>query len=57
MVRWARDPWRLKDRMDRLRGSQGNWLESERDKVEWLVRNLFGGETAQVSVVVGGGEE
>ena len=43
--------------MDRLRGSQGNWLESERDKVEWLVRNLFGGETAQVSVVVGGGEE
>ena len=43
--------------MGRLRGADGIWLESERDKVDGLVRDLFGEEAAQVSVVVGGGEE
>ena len=57
VVRWARDPWRLKDRMGRLKRADGRWLESDRDKVDGLVRDLFGRETAQVSVVVGEGEE
>ena len=47
VVRWARDPWRLKERMGRLRGADGNWLESEKDKVDGLVRDLFGEEAAQ----------
>ena len=42
--------------MGRLRGANGKWLESERDKVDGLVRDLFGEEAAQVSVVVGEGE-
>ena len=40
-----------------LKRTDGRWLESDRDKVDVLVRDLFGGETAQVSVVVGEGEE
>ena len=42
--------------MRRLRRADGKWLESERDKVDGLVRDLFGEETAQVSGVVGKGE-
>ena len=57
VVRWAKGPWRLKERMGRLRWADGKWLESERDKGDGLVRDLFGEEAAQVSVVVGGGEE
>ena len=57
VVRWAKDPWRLKDRMGRLRRVDGEWLESERDKVDGLVRDLFGEEAAQVSGLVGEGEE
>ena len=57
LVRWAKDSWRLKVRMGRLRGADGKWLESERDKVDGLVRDLFREEAAQVSVVVGEGEE
>ena len=43
--------------MGRLRGADGKWLESEGDKVDGLVRDLFGEEAAQVSGVVGEGEE
>ena len=57
VVRWAKDPWRLKKRIGRLRGADRKWLESERDKVDGLVRDLFGEEAAQVSVVVGEGAE
>ena len=57
VVRWAKDPWRLKERMGRLRGADGKWLESEGDKVDGLVKDLFGEEVPQVSVVVGEGEE
>ena len=32
--------------MGRLRGAEGEWLESERDKVDGLVRDLFGEEAA-----------
>ena len=46
VVRWAKDPWLLKERMGRLRGADGEWLESERDKVDGLVRDLFGEEAA-----------
>ena len=44
VVRWAKDPWRLKQRMGRLRGADGRWLESEGDKVDGLVSDLFGGD-------------
>ena len=47
VVRWAKDPWRLMERMGRLRGTDGEWLESVRDKVDGLVRDLFGEEAAQ----------
>ena len=43
--------------MSRLRGADGKWLESEGDKVDGLVKDLFGEEAPQVSVVVGEGEE
>ena len=32
--------------MGRLRGANGTWLESERDKVDRLVRDSFGEEAA-----------
>ena len=57
MLRWAKDPWRQKEGMRQLRGMDGRWLESEGDKVDRLVRDLFGEEAAQASVVVGEGEE
>ena len=42
VVRWAKDPWRLKERMGRMRGADGRWLESEGDKMDGLVSDLFG---------------
>ena len=42
MVRWARDPWRVSDRMRRLRGSNGVWLDGDGEKVGGLVRDVFG---------------
>ena len=42
VVRWARDPWRVSDRMGRLRGSNGVWLEGDGAKVSGLVRDVFG---------------
>ena len=48
VVRWAKDPWRLKERMGRLRGSDGEWLDSEEDKVDGLMRDLFGEEGPKV---------
>ena len=43
--------------MGRLRRADGEWLESERDKVDGLVRDLFGEEAAQLAAVVGEGEQ
>ena len=57
VVRWAKDPWRLKERMGRLRGTDGEWLESERDKVDGLVRDLFGEEAAQDAMGMKAGGE
>ena len=39
--------------MGRLRGTDGEWLESEENKVDGLVRDLFGEETAQVTMGMG----
>ena len=57
VVRCAKDPWGLKERMGRLRGADGKWLDSERDKVDRLGKDLLGEGAAQASVVVGAGEE
>ena len=43
--------------MGRLRGADGTWLEFEKDKLDGLVRDLFGEDAAQASMVVGEGEE
>ena len=41
VVRWARDPWREKRRMGRLKGSNGMWLESDEDRVRFLVSEVL----------------
>ena len=46
VVRWAKDPWRLKVRMGRLWGTHGRSLETESDKVDGLVSDLFGQDAA-----------
>ena len=56
-VRCAKNPWRLKEKMGWLRGADRAWLESEREKVDGLVKDLFGEEAARATVVVGGGGE
>ena len=50
-------PWRLKERMGRLRGADHAWLESEGHKVDRLVRDLFGEEVARDTVIMEGGGE
>ena len=42
VVRWARDPWRERERMGRLKGSGGVWVESDEGKVRCLVSEVFG---------------
>ena len=39
--------------MGRLRGADGEWLESDGDKVDGLVRDLFGEEAAQNAIGMG----
>ena len=39
--------------MGRLRRADGEWLESEGDKVDGLVRDLFGEEAAQDAIRMG----
>ena len=41
IVRWAKEPWRLKTRMRNLRDVEGRTLETDEDKSEGLVRDLF----------------
>ena len=43
--------------MGRLRGTDSAWLESEGDKVDGLVRDLFGEEAARDTVIMEGGGE
>ena len=54
VVRWARDPWWMSDKIGRLRGSNGVWLEGDGARVEGLVRNVFG-VLGPVPVPCGGG--
>ena len=49
VVQWAKDPWRLKEMMGRLRGVDRRWLDSEREKVDGLVSHLFGGDTSEAA--------
>src|SRR6266576_661072 len=42
IVRWAKDPWRLKTRMRNLKDLGGNELVTDEEKVRELVRDLFG---------------
>lgn len=42
MVRWAKDPWRLKTMMRRLKTNEGKELILEGEKVQDLVQDLFG---------------
>ena len=42
IVRWAKDPWRLRTKMKRLRTKEGKELISEQEKVQGLVEDLFG---------------
>ena len=59
VVRWAKDPWRLKTRMRNLRDLEGTTLGTDGQKAEGLVRDLFGwneeseGEGPQESVEYG----
>ena len=42
VVRWARDPWRERERIGRLKGSNGVWVDSDEEKVGCLVSEVFG---------------
>ena len=43
VVRWARDPWRERERMGRLQDARGRWLEADVEKTHCLVSEVFGG--------------
>ena len=40
-MRWAKDPWCLKTRMRNLKNLEGRLLDTEKEKLEVLVRDLF----------------
>ena len=42
VVRWARDPWRERERMRRLKDARGRWLEADGEKVRCLMSEVFG---------------
>ena len=44
VVRWARDPFRLGERMSVLRDAAGTQLASNQEKVDGFVYDIFGGE-------------
>ena len=44
MVRWARDPFRLGERMVVLRDAVGTQLASNQEKVDRIIRDIFGKE-------------
>ena len=55
VVRWPRDPWRMSERIGRLRGSNGDWLEGDKAMVDGLVGDVFGLSGADPAPLVGGG--
>ena len=42
VVKWARDLWRLHDRMGKLRGGDGKWLAGDLEIVGALVGVIMG---------------
>ena len=55
IVRWARDPWRVSERMGRLRSSNGVWLGDDGAKVGGLVHDVFGESAGEPVPWVGEG--
>ena len=43
VVRWARDPWRERERMGRLKNARGRWLDADVEKVRCLLSEVFRG--------------
>ena len=43
VVRWARDLWRERERMGKLKDARGRWLDADVDKVYFVVSEVFGG--------------
>ena len=54
VVRWARDPWRERERMGRLKGSKGLWVDGDEEKVRFLVSDVFGTPSAVAPVLARG---
>ena len=44
MVRWAKDPFRLGEQMRILKDEGGTHLNSDQEKVDGFIRNIFGRE-------------
>ena len=42
IVRWAKDPWKLKESMGDLKDLEGKELSSDEEKAEGITRDLFG---------------
>lgn len=57
IVRWLKDPWRLKTRMRGLKTNEGKEILSEQEKVEGLVNDLFGWDPTRESITRQGDEE
>ena len=53
----GKGPLAVEGENGQVRGPDGAWLESEGDKVDGLVRDLFGEEAAQDAIGMGEGEE
>ena len=47
VVRWARDPWQVNERMGRLNGQNVLWLDGEEDRVRYLVSEVFDNTTEE----------
>ena len=50
--RWARDPWRERERMGCLKGSNGLWVDGDEEKVRCLVSGVFGTPSAVAPALV-----
>ena len=42
VVRWARNPWRERERMGKLKDGRGRWLDADVEMVRCLVSEVFG---------------
>ena len=51
VVRWARDPWRERERMRRLEGTNGLWVDGDEEKVRCLVSEVFGAPSDHAQIV------